>query len=323
MNSITELDSWIHDAQKIGIAGHVRPDGDCVGASLAVYNYIRNQYPEKNAELFLEKEPNIFSFLSRVKEINHDFPERDEFDLFIALDCGDIGRLGGAAKYVKAARHSICVDHHESTEEFAMDNYIFPEASSTCELVFELIDPSKITKEIAECLYTGIVHDTGVFQYSCTSSKTMRIAGELMDLGIDYPWIVDHTFYEKTFEQNRVLGHALDKSYLALNGQCIVSWLTAEEMQEYHVLPKHMEGIVSQLRFTKDVRVAVFAYQNEDGSYKFSLRASDDTNLAQLAREFGGGGHAKAAGLTMYGTFEENISKLIHALEKRFSGENQ
>lgn len=318
MNSITELDSWVREAGSVGIAGHVRPDGDCVGASLAVYNYIKDNYPEVRVEVFLEKTPNIFNFLRGVDMICNDYPDREPFGLFIALDCGDIARLGKAAKYMETAGHSLCIDHHESNSDFAEGSYIFPKASSTCELIYELIGKDRVTREIAECLYTGMVHDTGVFQYSCTSSKTMRIAGELMDRGIDYPWIVEHTFFEKTFEQNRVLGHALDKSYLCLDGQCIVSWLTAEEMKEYQVLPKHMEGIVSQLRSTKGVRVAVFSYQNEDGSYKFSLRASDDTNLAQLAMEFGGGGHAKAAGLTMYGTPEENIPQVIAALEKRF-----
>lgn len=318
MNSITELDSWFSRAGSIGIAGHVKPDGDCVGSALGVYNYLKEHYPQLQVEVFLEQQPNIFSFLQRVGEIEHDFPDREPFDLFIAVDCGDERRLGGAMKYFASAKHTICIDHHESNDAFAMDNYIFPEASSTCELVYELLDPDKITKAVAECLYVGILHDTGMFSYSCTSSKTMRIAGVLMDLGIDYPWIVDRTFREKTFEQNRVLGHALDKSRLELDGQCIVSWLSREEMDQYHVLPKHMEGIVSQLRATKDVRVAIFLYQTESGDYKVSTRGSDNTNLAQLALQFGGGGHARAAGFSMEGDPEEILARLLPELDRCF-----
>ena len=115
---------------------------------------------------------------------------------------------------------TFCVDHHISNQNFADANYIFPEASSTCELVYELIDEEKITKEIAECIYVGIVHDTGVFQYSCTSAKTMNIAGRLMEMGIDFSRIVDKTYYEKTYEQNRILGQALVDSQLFLDGTC-------------------------------------------------------------------------------------------------------
>lgn len=319
MNSITELDSNLKKARHVGISGHIRPDGDCAGSTLAVYNYIKDNYPQMDVEIFLETPPNIFSFLKNSDAVQTDFPDKEPFDLFIALDCGDVNRLGDAAKYFEAARHTICIDHHESNQAFAEDNYIFPDASSTCELVFELIGEEKITKEIAECLYTGLVHDTGVFQYSCTSSRTMRIAGVLMDKGIDYPWIIDHTFYEKTYNQNRALGYTVANSKLYLDGQCIVGYLTKADMDRFEVLPKHMDGIVNQLRVTKDVRVAVFLYQNEDGSYKVSTRSTDQTNLAEMAVHFGGGGHAKAAGFTMYGDIQDIIDEIVAELDKRFA----
>lgn len=319
MNTIKDLDSILENVQSVGISGHIRPDGDCVGSTLAVYNYIKNNYPRIDAQVFLEPLPNIFSFLQNVEEIQHDYPQREKFDLFIALDCADKERLGNAVKYFDAASHTACIDHHESNLSFAEDNYIFPEASSTCELVYELLEKGRVTKEIAECLYTGMVHDTGVFQYSCTSSKTMNIAGHLMDLGIDYTGIIDRTFYEKTYNQNRVLGYTLVKSQLYLDGQCIVSALTSDEMKEFDVLPKHMDGIVNQLRVTKGVRVAIFMYQNADGSYKVSARATDDTNLAELAVHFGGGGHAKAAGFTMTGEIGQITEEIVAELAKRFA----
>ena len=168
-----KLDAIIEDKNVIGIAGHVRPDGDCVGSTLAVYNYIKDNYPEKDVRIYLEPIPNIFKFLKRADEIRSDYKDDVVFDLFIAEDCGDLGRLGNAAKYFENAKSTLCIDHHVSNSSFADENYIFPKASSTCELVFELIDRQKLTLQIAECLYTGMVHDTGVFQYSCTSAKTM------------------------------------------------------------------------------------------------------------------------------------------------------
>ena len=134
------LDSILAGKKTVGISGHVRPDGDCVGSTLAVYNYIRTYFPEIKAEIFLEPIPHIFEFLANSNEIDHEYPDREAFDLFICLDCGDVGRLGNAAKYFEAAKSTACIDHHVSNQSFADENYIFPHASATCELVFELID---------------------------------------------------------------------------------------------------------------------------------------------------------------------------------------
>lgn len=314
---MTNLDEVIRGMHSIGIAGHVRPDGDCVGSCLGVYNYIRTYYPDIDVRIYLEPIPNIFKFMNDSSQIRSEYTDEIIFDLFIALDCGDAGRMGEANKYFESARHTVCIDHHLSNQSFAEQNYIFPEASSASELVFELIDPEKITKEIAECLYTGIVHDTGVFQYSCTSAKTMNIAGILMDKGIDYSRIIDETFYAKTFEQNQVLGYALLNSRLYLDGRVIASCVTDEVMHRYHVLPKHLDGIVSQLRVTKGVEVAIFLYQTGDNSFKVSTRASGDVNLAEIAMKFGGGGHAKAAGFSMDGEPEQIIGLINEEIKKQ------
>ncbi len=312
-----DLDSYLFGKKSVGISGHVRPDGDCVGSTLAVYNYICDNYPDITACLYLEQIPDIFKFLQRSEDIINDCCGERTFDLFIALDCGDAGRLGEAAKYFKGAKDTLCIDHHVSNQSFAADNYIFPEASSTCELVYELMEKERITRQIAECLYTGMVHDTGVFQYSCTSAKTMNIAGQLMEMGIDYPKIVDETFYTKTYAQNQILGQALLNARLFLDGRLIVSVVTAEEMERYGVLPKHMDGVVNQLRITKGVVVAALLYENEDGSFKGSLRVNGDFNAVDAAAVFGGGGHVKAAGFTVDGPAEEAVARLVRVIEEK------
>lgn len=315
-----KLDEILEGKRTVGLAGHVRPDGDCVGSTLAVYNYIRTYYPDTDVRLYLEPIPNIFKFLENAGQIRSDYGEDIVFDLFLAMDCGDEGRLGNAARYFREAKHTACIDHHVSNKSFAEENYIFPDASSTCELVCELLDEEKISCGMAECLYTGIVHDTGIFQYTCTSSKTMRTAGMLMDKGINYSRIVDVTFNEKTYNQNRAMGQALLKSRLHFGGRAISSYLTGQEMKELGVLPKHMEGIVSQLRVTKDVEVSLFLYENEDGTYKLSIRVKGDSDFdaASLAMAFGGGGHVKAAGCTLDGPAETALSRVLSEMEKRF-----
>ena len=255
-----DLASQLAQVTTVAIAGHVRPDGDCVGSCLATYNYIATWFPQIEADVYLEPIPNIFKFLKHADRI-HNTCERDKaYDLCIVQDCGDTSRLGEAVKYFNTAKKTICIDHHVSNDSFADENYIFPERSSTSELIFELLEEERITKEIAECIYVGMVHDTGVFQYSCTSAKTMNAAGILMEKGINFTKIVDDTFYTKTFAQNKILGQALLNSQLYLDGMVIAAAVTKEEMERCQVLPKHLDGIVSQLRVTKGVEAAIFLY---------------------------------------------------------------
>ena len=314
---MTEIDSILKDAQSVAVSGHVRPDGDCVGSTLAVYNYIKDYYPDIKARLYLEPSPNIFKFMQRADEIDSSYADDTVYDLFIACDCSDTGRLGSAAEYFESAKRTLCIDHHVTNGAFADANYIFPDASSTCELVFELLPKERITIQIAECIYTGMVHDTGVFQYSCTSAKTMAIAGKLMEMGIDFTSIVDKTFYEKTYNQDRIMGKALMDSTLHLDGKVIFTEVTDADMKAFDVLPKHLDGIVNQLRVTKDVEVAVFLYETEEHGYKVSMRSQSEVDVAKIAMKFGGGGHIRAAGVTMYGSISEIRDILLAEIEQQ------
>ncbi len=313
---MTEIDSILSKVKTAVISGHVRPDGDCVGSTLAVYNYIRDYYPQIDVKIYLEPSPNIFRFMQRSQDIDSTYADDAIYDLFIALDCSDTGRLGNAAKYFESAKKTLCIDHHVTNGAFADENYIFPDASSTCELVYELLPKERITKQIAECIYTGMVHDTGVFQYSCTSRKTMDVAGSLMEMGIDYPKIIDETFYTKTFGQNKIMGQALLNAKLYYDGDIILSVISREEMERFDVLPKHLDGIVNQLRVTKDIKVAAFLYENEDGTYKGSLRVNGDYDVAKIASIFGGGGHVKAAGFTIDGPKDVAVERVVCAIKE-------
>lgn len=312
MTSFKELLKGIKTA---AISGHVRPDGDCTGSCLATYNYIKENYPDISVDLYLEPVPNIFKFLKYSEDIISDCSQEKIYDIFFAQDCSDAERLGEAGKYFQTARKTVCIDHHKSNLEFADVNYIFPEASSASELVYELMEETKVSKNTAECIYLGIIHDTGVFQYSCTSSKTMNIAGKLMDKGIDYPSIVNNTFFAKTYEQIQIFGQAMLKSQRYLNDTCIYTVITRDEMKQFGVLPKHLEGIASQLRSVKDIEAAIFLYQNEENNYKVSLRSGNLVDVSEVALKFGGGGHAKAAGVTMRGEAEQIKELLLKEIQ--------
>ena len=179
-NKLAEL---LEGKTSVAIGGHVRPDGDCVGACMGLYQYLKENYRDIETEVYLEEIPSHFSFIRGTGEIRHEVQPEQTCDLFICLDCGDAERLGFSRPLFERAGQTFCVDHHISNQAFADENYIVPDASSTSELIFRLLDREKITKEMAEALYIGIVHDTGVFQYSCAGPETFRIAAELLEKG--------------------------------------------------------------------------------------------------------------------------------------------
>ena len=309
------LNSALSKATTVAIGGHIRPDGDCVGSCMGLYQYVKNNFPNIQADVYLEEIPDSLKLFEITKEIKHSVQENDVYDLFIALDCGDEKRLGFSARLFENAKETLCIDHHISNQSFADNNYIDPDASSTSELVYRLVDKELINTEIAELLYLGIVHDTGVFQYSCTSPETMEAAADLMRRNIRSNEIIDKTFYEKTYAQNQILGRALLESIVFMDGKCIVSWVTQKMMDFYRVTPKDLDGIVSQLRVTKGVEVAMFLYETAPLEYKVSLRATNDVDVSIIAQRFGGGGHVKAAGVTMRGTVHDIINNISEQIE--------
>lgn len=319
---MNNLEEQLQGVRSVAVAGHIRPDGDCAGSCLATYNYLKDYHPQIEAKICLEPIPNKFQFLARSEEIISSPDYEQDFDLLIVQDCGDAKRLGEAARLIEHAKKVICIDHHISNTGFGDERYIFPQASSTSELIFELMPKERITKPIAECIYTGILNDTGMFQYSCTSSKTMRIAGFLMDTGIDFSGIADRTFVQKTYEQNLILARAIGKSSLHLDGACISSIITSQDMKECGVLPKHLDGIAAQMRSTKGVEAAVLLYQTGGAEYKISMRAaSDAVNVARIAMAYGGGGHVRAAGASIKMDpgvcLEEIVGQIKEQLEHR------
>lgn len=309
------LNRMIAQANTIAIGGHERPDGDCTGSCMGLYLYILENYSGKTVDIYLEQIPRSYQFLKRSGKIRHEAPKDQKYDLFICLDCGDKERLGFSQTLFEQAAHTLCVDHHISNKGFGEENYVVPDASSTSELIYDLIDKEKITLPVAEALYLGIVHDTGVFQYSCASPATLRAAADLMERGVDAPALIRKTYVEKSYAQNQVLGRALMESILFMDGRCIASYIRRREMEFYGVEPKALDGIVSHLRDTKGVEVAVFMYELKPSVYKVSLRSKEQVDVSRIAQYLGGGGHKRAAGFTMAGTPHDVLNNLSGLIE--------
>lgn len=314
MNKIFDVISKVN---KIAIAGHVRPDGDCVGSCTAMCHYINEVYPEITVDVFLESVPEAYAFMTEGLVIHTTYEKNADYDVFISLDCGDVERLGQAVKYYKQAKTRINIDHHISNTNFGTMNIVRPEASSTCETLYSLLDESKLTKKIATSLYTGIIHDTGVFKHSNTSKDTMMIAGKLMALGVPYSKIIDESFYQKTYVQNQLLGRCLLESILILDGKCIVASISKEVLAFYGAVPKDIDGVIDQMRVTKGVEVAVLLYETDLLEYKVSMRSNEYVDVSKIAVYFGGGGHVRAAGCTMQGRSHDVINNLTKHIENQ------
>ncbi|MBQ2407159.1 MAG: bifunctional oligoribonuclease/PAP phosphatase NrnA [Lachnospiraceae bacterium] len=304
-------------AQSIVISGHVRPDGDCVGSCMAAYLYLKKAMPSADIKVCIEKPASVFGCIKDFELIDSSFSVEAPVDVMIALDC-EKSRLGEAEEIFKLAKKTINIDHHISNEHGCGDiNYVIPSASSTSELIYDVMDKSYMDMDIAKAVYIGIVHDTGVFKYSNTSPKTLRIAAELIEYGFDFPSIIDETFYEKTFVQNQILGRALLESIMFMDGKCIVSYVNQSTLDFYNATPTDLEGIVNQLRIIKGVECAIFMYQVGNLEYKVSLRSCKYVDVSKVASYFGGGGHVRAAGCTMNGTFHDVINNISGQIEKQ------
>lgn len=315
---MSRLEELLEGAKTVAISGHVRPDGDCIGAVMAIYQYLQKNMPYKETKVFLEKPAPEFSCISGIEEIDSCMEEEKVYDVFLIMDCS-MDRVGKALPIAKRAKTRINIDHHISNSGTGEINILEPSASSTCEVVFGLLDFDKLDAEIARTLYLGLAHDTGVFKYSNTSPKTLRIAADLIGFGFDFSKLIDETFYEKTYEQNRIMGRALLDSRRILAGQCIVSVVDKSLMEEYKVAAADLDGIISQLRITKGVECAVFLYQTGEEEYKVSMRSNHYVNVAEIASAFGGGGHIRAAGCTMSGEPEKIIGRLEERIAKQLT----
>lgn len=316
MKNISEV---LAGVKTMGIAGHIRPDGDCVGSCMALYLYVKTYYPEIDVRVYLDNPRPVFSHIDRIDEIRTEPEGEMKFDLFVTCDVSAKDRLAVAKDYFENAGNTVCIDHHVSNTGFAEINYVKGDISSCCEVLYGILDKDKIDRSIAAAIYTGMIHDTGVFQYSSTTPETMRIAGELMKTGFEFSKIIDHSFYEKTYIQNQVMGRVLAESIMLQNGKCIIGYLRKRDLEFYGVDGKDLDGIVSQLRLTKGVEVAMFLYETETQTFKVSLRSNGKVDVSKIAVYFGGGGHVRAAGCDLHGSMYDVINNISAEIDRQLS----
>ena len=316
------IDEFLGEAKTVAIFGHVRPDGDCVGSTTAVYNYIRDNFPEIHADLFLENFPESYKILRGATDARTAFTAEcnggKPYDLAFLMDTPSFERVGAnGAECIKAAKRTINVDHHISNPlNLCTMNLVEPEASSASEVLYMQLDRAKVSKETASSLYLGIVHDTGAFKYSCTGKRTMLVVGDLIEAGVDFAKIVNETYYTRTYKQTLITGLAMQKCKLALDGKVVYSFITPEEMAQFGVTPVELSTTIDTIREVGGTEVACLLYP-VNGKYKISLRSNYVVDVNAIAKEFGGGGHTRAAGGDTSDTPEVAIEKILKLVEKQ------
>lgn len=306
------------DIRSVMISGHVNPDGDCVGSCMALYLYLKKNYPGLDAGVFLEKPRPELCFLTEAGSIVTDIPgDMPAPDLFVVLDASDPGRMmKPVLPYFQKARHTVCIDHHENGTVEAEFSFVRPEVGSCAEVLFELLEEEKLDRAVAEALYMGIIHDTGVFQYTNTRPETYEIVSKLTRFGFNTAAIIYDSFKSRSYLQSRILGFCLERAGLIAGGRAVFSIITPEEMAHFQADKSDVGIVVSSLKLIQGIDAAIFAYPVEDGMYKISIRTSENADATVLARRFHGGGHIRAAGGSFAGTAKETEEAVRSAAEE-------
>jgi bifunctional oligoribonuclease and PAP phosphatase NrnA len=306
----------LHDASEVVVATHVNPDGDAIGsalaASLALRRLGKKSYPTWGTSPLVV--PFSYTFLPG-SETFVDPGEVPAAATFLALDCGAADRLGVLEERAKAQDVLINVDHHAGNDLFGHLNVVVVEASSTAELMMRLLQDMEvdIDADIATCLYTGIVTDSGRFQYASTAPETLRLAADLITKGVSPVQVAQEVFESSPFNYLKLLGRVLARAVLNEEVRFVYSWLTQEDLAATGVAMDETEKLIDAIRSTRSAEVAAMFKEQSDGTYRVSLRSKGPVSVGAIARANGGGGHELAAGFTAP-SVEEGVRIVTGAL---------
>ncbi|MBO8158308.1 bifunctional oligoribonuclease/PAP phosphatase NrnA [Thermosyntropha sp.] len=318
MNTLEDVCAKLLSNDNYIITGHVIPDGDCIGSMVGLYLGLKSL--GKKTYMFLEdKVPDIYNYLPAAKFIKSpQAVDITDYNL-VFLDCSDRERAGRTiAGYFDSPKYTFNIDHHLTNDFFADYNYVDVSASSTAEIVYNVLQQIqvKISPEIAEALYTGIIMDTGNFQYSNTKSSTFEIASCLLDKGVDLDKLRINLFESKSKEEILLLAAALRTINFSCNDR--IAWMTLsyEDVKSIGALRLHPEGIINYTRMIKGVEVGILFREIEPGLVKIGFRSKGEIDVAALASKLGGGGHKRAAGASKEGSLEEVRKYVLNLVEE-------
>ncbi len=301
----TKILNLINKSETIAILPHISIDGDTLGSSFALCEYIKSL--GKKVKIYVEEPlPKNLSFLNA--DTTYSFEGEGE-SLAIAVDCGDTGRIGKRIAVFENAENTICIDHHKTNKGYAQLNLV-RDCAATGEIIFDLLGKENITKYMADCLLTAIVTDTGAFRYSNTTEQTHIIAAELLKLGADSEKVCEECYENRRLSAVQLEAWCVSNMKLCHGGKTAIVKVTQKTLDLFGAEDEDCAELSSLLRTIEGIEVAAVLRERKD-KIKVSLR-SRSVDSAKVCSEIGGGGHSKAAGATMQG----DIDKCAQILEE-------
>ncbi len=313
-SSLEQIASKLKEAETILLYPHIIMDGDTLGSSIALCKALRKI--GKKAYILIEDEiPSSLMFLKK-EYCTFDQEVLEEPDISISVDCSDIERFVRRKKKFLTGKLSICLDHHRTNNYFAEMNYIDEYAAATGEIVYDLIRTMGIAfdVEMAEAIYTAIMTDTGNFQYTNTTRTTHLIAADLFEIGIDLEKIGVEVYQKIRHEKLKIMNEVIQTIEMICEGKADIAYVTREMLENTGALMEETDGIIETLRNIDGVEIAAFLKENKINEIKVGLRAKTYGDVSLIAQTFGGGGHKKAAGCTIYNTLEEAKKQISFAI---------
>ena len=308
----------IDKASSIALITHVNPDGDTLGAGLALYYFLKKL--QKRVSIYCDATTGIdrLDFISGESVISNT-PSNEIFDLVIAVDIAETYRMGSMSVMFDKALDTMCIDHHLSNPRFAKYNYVIPEASSTCEITFDILEyiESQYDKDITDTLiashlYAGLLTDSGAFYYPSTTADTHRVAGELHKLGVNTNKIYTVLFKNVPFNKYLLKNLVMSKTRLYDDGRIGMAVITRQDFEDTYTDMSHTEGLINMIQDIDTVQISILITQAE-GGYKISFRSVAELDVNAVAGMFGGGGHKNASGCRLSGNIYEIMDKLLYA----------
>lgn len=328
--NIDRVEKWFEKAEKIVIVSHVSPDGDAIGSSLGLYHFLQTQ--DKNVHVIVPNQfPDFLKWMPGAKDViiyerYKNFADKliGGADVICCLDFNELKRIDNMQDAVKNAKgKKLLVDHHLNPGDFAGITISHPGISSTSELVFRLIcrlgNFEDITREGAECIYTGMMTDTGGFTYNSNNREVYYIISELLSKGIDKDQIYRNVFNTYSEGRLRLMGYVLyEKMEVYPEFNAALIWLTKADQRKFQYKKGDTEGFVNLPLTMKGIRFTCFLREDtEKNMIKVSLRSVGNFPCNKVAAEFfGGGGHLNASGGEVYDTMDKAIDLFKQALIK-------
>lgn len=310
---ISELINKAKNYETVYITGHKNPDGDCIGASIALCRIFENAGIK--SKIYLTEIVDTYSYIGGDDMITLDTPSAT--DLLILVDVSGFDRIGGIGKLADEA-YTIIIDHHINDNPKGDENYIRPDMSSTCEFLYSMIDDFSLVDEmVATALYTGIIYDTAGFKHSNTKKSTLLACADLLDFGVNSEDIMIKVMYEKPFLSFKAESVAFERLYLALDGRIAVTYLTYEDFKKYGLHKGHTDRIVNYIGDVKGTKGALFVYPISRDMHKVSFRSKGFVNMSEVAGVFGGGGHKNASGASIVGNMDYCIDVALKEIAER------